>query len=67
MHAQQILEPVQHTLLSQRKRRQIDAVGDRCVVALSGFTKAWLLYLGLFFVALVRFAPALSGPLACPV
>ncbi len=27
------------------------------VVALSGFTKAWLLYLGLFFVAMVLYAP----------
>jgi branched-chain amino acid transport system permease protein len=27
------------------------------VVALSGFTKAWLLYLGLFFVTLVVYAP----------
>ena len=27
------------------------------VVALSGFTKAWLLYLGLFFLAMVLYAP----------
>ena len=27
------------------------------VVALSGFTKAWLFYLGLFFVAMVMYAP----------
>jgi branched-chain amino acid transport system permease protein len=27
------------------------------VVALSGFTKAWLLYLGLFFVLMVVYAP----------
>jgi branched-chain amino acid transport system permease protein len=27
------------------------------VVALSGFTKAWLLYLGLFFVGIVLYAP----------